>query len=320
MEGAIEAVIGMKLRNSFDSGGHKIEGLAFSPTGSTFAAHFGETVVILSVPECDLINRLNRLRRVDAVAFSRDGERLAVGCVRGRVLIFNLDSGDLRETLKNDCGGYHSIAWSPDGHTLAAGQYEPFVAIFDVAVPKPLRVLDPKVFDDEGRTAVMFSSDGHLLATTGYNRVFFWSVDHLRSSKMPKPKNVGLREHAHLIDIAFSGDESTIAVLAESEGKCALHFWQIASHKKLGRIRLPHFSLRLAWCRWADVLAVAEYGGDGVSFWNPMGLRRLDVAVDGVSNQNVTTVAASHDGRFLAAGTERGKVVLWSLDKILEGR
>src|SRR5450755_3292857 len=67
----------------------------------------------------------------------------------------------LRDTLKGHTEGVYSVAFSPDGKTLASGSH-PDIKLWDVATRKEKAAL--KGHTDNARS-VAFSSDGKTLAS-----------------------------------------------------------------------------------------------------------------------------------------------------------
>lgn len=75
-------------------------------------------------------------RRVESVAISPDGRMLASGSADQTVKLWNLQTGELLQTLKEDSsqailGGVWSVAISPDGQTLACGSNDHTIRIWE---------------------------------------------------------------------------------------------------------------------------------------------------------------------------------------------
>ena len=96
------------------------------------------------------------------VVLSPDGRTLAAPLQDG-VGLWDVTRGVQLGTLGTGVGA-DSLAFSPDGNILAAGQYNGGVQLFDVATEQPL---GRPLVTAGGSGGMAFSSDGSLLATGG---------------------------------------------------------------------------------------------------------------------------------------------------------
>jgi WD40 repeat protein len=100
-----------------------------------------------------------------------------------------------------------SLAYSPDGHTLAVGTYDA-VRLWNAESKKVEATLDVKTGYVNG---VAFSPDGKLLATVGYQAVDVWET----STRTQKYRIKG--HSGYVTAVAFSPDGKFIATSSEDQ-------------------------------------------------------------------------------------------------------
>ena len=231
-------------------------------------------------------------------------------------------------------GSVYTVAYSPDGHTLAAGYvHQNTVRLWDVSDPSHPAALGAPLPEDGGVDSILslaFSPDGHTLAVGGHtnNRgdggsggfVDLWN---LTSPSHPvllgRPANTGVGDWdamSSVLSLAFSPDGRTLAAV-RSAGVVSLwnvtHPDDVTSDGKPLDACFPASSL--AFSPDSRTLATACTDDTGtVKLWNttdpgnptPRG-QPLE------AGSSVSSVAFSPDGRTLAAGATDSDVHLWAL-------
>ena len=113
--------------------------------------------------------------RPNAVAFSADGSRVAVGFNDDQIGVWDASGGEARAVLSGHRGQVLAVAFSPDGSYLATGGAGPTVFLWDVQTGQVARRLEghlPRNVQD-----VQFSADGRRLVTAGADQTArVWQV------------------------------------------------------------------------------------------------------------------------------------------------
>ena len=107
-------------------------------------------------------------RRVQSVAFSRDGQLLAMASAEGSVVIWDATDGRRLETLEGHSNAVWAVAFSPDGRTLASGGEDLTIRLWNVATWRNVMVI--RATDSTlggGVREMSFSPDGHRLLAAG---------------------------------------------------------------------------------------------------------------------------------------------------------
>ncbi len=216
-----------KVRNSFKGSGP----VAFSPDGKTLAA--GLTLWDLPTGKArPALKGLDENERgmVNAVAFSADGKTLAVGgggvTTVGRpglgwVRVWEVATGHERLSIKGqefsdqdpEAGGpemVRSVAFSPDGKTLASASLFGSVILWDLRSGRrkaTLQAFDPDSKAEVGFNpafSVAFRPDGAVLAVGTLRGLRFWDVKSGKAATLKGPA-------ATVWSVAFRRDGLTVA-------------------------------------------------------------------------------------------------------------
>jgi WD40 repeat protein len=293
----------------------KVSSVAFSPDGQTLAAGTSERSISL----WDVARRRasgqpieGHSEAVSSIAISGDGATLASascgprgpneGCKQGEIRLWEaVTRRPLGEPLIGHQSVITSLAFSPDGKSLASSGDDRSVILWDLAARQPLRS-----FAHEARVlGVAISPDGRTLGSAGVDgRVTLWDLATSQRRGEPGKHTDEARS------VIFSPDGATMAS-GSLDGTILL--WDAATGQQHG----PPFAPRmgpvdsLAFSPDGKILAAGARDYTTV-LWDVAAGRQLGQPLTGHTDR-VESVAFSPDGALLASGSLDGTIILWHM-------
>ncbi|TDD70350.1 hypothetical protein E1293_34870 [Actinomadura darangshiensis] len=169
---------------------------------------------------------------INTMAFSPDGRYLATGggtrtetatpVANGKVQLWDVRTGRPIADLGDSPQEVSSLAFSPDGHTLAAG-VGATVRLWDTATHRELGTLN----NPSGPvSALAFTADGKTLATGADRTISLWDTGTRQSRGAPITGHGG-----KVASLAF--DASGRMLASGGDDRTAL-LWDVISHRQLG--------------------------------------------------------------------------------------
>jgi WD40 repeat protein len=232
---------------------------------------------------------------IRALAFSPDGSTILTGNDVGDVMLWDATRAVAIRPPVTSPGQILSVAFSPDGRLYATAGLKQPLRIFDRESGRPINELSQSA----DPTALAFRpDDGALLAGGADGKARLWDLGHQR------PIGPDLVHGAAIRSVAISPD-SGLAVTAGDDGRALI--WKLGTNQPVGSLTHPGKVLDVAFAAAGAALFTGCEDGKA-RLWN-IESRRLLREFD--LGRAVNAVAASPDGRTLAAGGINRTVSLW---------
>ena len=237
-----------------------------------------------------------------SVAFSPDGQTLAMAIDNGTVKLWDPETGSVRRTLSGHRGPVWSVVFSPDGQTLATGCDDGTARLWDLASGEERRSFQ----QTGGVRAVAFGPRSKTLVSGGRDgSVRVWDLTTGRE------RSAAPEGHTHSVTaVAVTPDGKAIA---SASGDRTVRLWDATT----GQARVSfdgrdgHRGAVYTMALSPDGRFVASAGWrDGVRVWDAAsGSFRTVLGAD--EPQDYWSVAFSTGGRLIAAAGEDRCIRVW---------
>ncbi|MGA3167229.1 MAG: hypothetical protein ABSF14_14065 [Terriglobia bacterium] len=302
---------------------HGIDALGLSPDGRFLAAaeaaeeKVGGTVRVWDVASRQEIQTFKGLaENVNAVAFSPDSLRLAAAMNgvpkqpgEATVRIWSVDGWREAGKILVQTGSgvtVESLAFSPDGRTLATGSGDGLVRLWEVASGREVRSFKGHA---EPVSSVVFSPDGTWLASASHDNVIrVWDV---AAGVARQTMTGGAVSEIGLAD--FSGDgRSLISVNGHAES-LAWNLWDLSAGGLQHIVPRDVKFSALSVSPDGHLLAAGALGLDGTLKVLEISTGREIFTVEKAHAKGISSAAFSPDARWVATGGGDGSIKLWEV-------
>ena len=254
------------------------------------------------------------------IAYSADGTRLAVGSSIG-VWVYNALTGAEIDLLKGHTDAVRSVAFNPNGSTLASGSGDGTIRLWDATTGQHHYTLTGHTSEVR---SVAFNPDGRTLASgSGGGTISLW--DATTGQHLNAITTQDVFGHGELVNsVAFSPDGRTLASAVKSFLSGIVHLWDANTGQHLRKIRgggaggfgSIAFSPNGSTLAGADRMLSRGRAGN-LYLWDAVLGPRLELEPpDNLSDPTYYhSVAFSPDGSTLASGGGKffggGNIDLW---------
>jgi WD40 repeat protein len=280
-----------------------VKSIAYRPDGAMLTSVGVDGSILLwdlaTRPHSAIIPRGVGLVRF--AALSPDSRLLATGNASATVAIHEL--GDDHSRSLNDpsaaTSGAGCAAFAADGATLAVGQMDGKITLWDATTGRLRSILDGHT---DFVASIAFAADGTTLASSGTDRVTrIWDLPSGRQRyTITSVMNT-------FVALAFSPDGRLLAL--GDHVSAVVRLWDMTTGAERATLRGPAGAVvGVAISPDGTTLAAADYQGV-ITFWD---LATLEVSPTRLRHAGVHSLSFAPDGRALATGGFDGTIHLWA--------
>jgi len=301
-----EASTGIPWHEPLLGHGASVRGVAFADKALVTGGNDGRIFIwdIDNVPRSRVMSRLpDQSQAVRTVAVSPDGKIIATGSIDGSVVLRDSADGSPRGAALTLPGLVNGLAFSPDNQRIATITSDGRLQLWDVE--KRTAIAGPVQTDDEA-AVVAWSRQGNRLASGGSSGVVRVWNESLQSIGGP------LQNVSWVTALAFRPSDDALLATG-SDG--VVRMWAEGGSSKPQNLNLPISLINTGtFLGDGDVVATGDIEGV-VTLWSPSAKssERPKQRPYTANRGQVTALAASPDGRVLAAGHESGSIYLWEV-------
>ncbi len=303
-----------------------VQSFVYAPDGKTIATAGGWTGTFVQVWDAQTGAHkktfTGHTKQVNAVAYSLDGKTLVSGSTDGTVRLWEVTTGAQKVVLGRTSWinflfpwlnpPVNSVAYSPDGKTVAAASWDRKLRLCDTRTTK----LKATLIGHTGPVdAVVYSPDGKTIATAGGwedHTVRLWDARTGETTAV-------LTGYTHISSVAYSSDGKTLATGGGSRSN-SLQLWDVPTRKRKTTYteHTDGMLSSIVYSPDGKTLAAVDLENDTVRLWSSgTGKHKATFKHTNARREyDISSVVYSPDGHTLAVvggyyKQHKGTVYLW---------
>lgn len=294
------------LLKQAETNSESVRGIALSPDGTTLASTEGTFVFLRTLLDGGSIPSQDEIEGTGDIAFSPDGNSIAVGLWEQDAKIWPVNDKGVRQSFETEAKEFavRGVAFSPDGQLIALA-ISPFIELRQVSDGALVRTINTGDSTFRSVTDLAFSSDGTMIASAIYGSVKVFRVE---DGKLIKNYN---QAGSYL---SFSPDN---ALIATGSDKGLVQVWKIGEDAPLLKIEEPvegdeeaEGVSRLTFSPDGAMIVAGYYDGT-IRVWNASDgalLRTWKPHAD-----SITGIVFNMDGALMITSSFDGTIRFWGL-------
>jgi len=311
-----------KLEMIFDKHKDIVTSVRFSPGDSlVVTSSVDSTIKVWRKGSGEIIKEIKQISGIAYMDLNTDGNYVVTGGYDSVVRLWRITDGVLLKEFKGHSGTVWTVAFSNDSKKIVSGGNDGLVNIWDVETGSLLHKL-------QGHTrivwSVKFDPGGTKVASSSFDfSIKLWNVD---DGKLVWDN----KEHKEtVVDIAFSRDGKMLASTSDDK---TIKLWNVAEQKLIRTMKVAEHVQAVAFSPddkrlitgGRDKPMIGEFLQEifGDSKFNPgVSARLWDVETGKLLQtftkhaNDVTDVAYSYDGKWIATASADKTVDLWKLNE-----
>ena len=258
----------------------------------------------------------HKIPLVEALAFSPDGDTIAVGAwYQDKALrLWHARTGKYRTTLTGNTSRIRCIVYSPDGNMIVAGCQDGTICLWDVRTGKHKTTLTGHKYVV---CSLDYSPDGNIIASASTDgTVRLWESatgEHIRTLKTDS--SIFTRKN-HLISVAYSPDGDTVAA-GSMWGKVFIWDARTGKHKTVFKAHKSYITSLEYSPTNTNIIVTGSHGDGTVKLWNAVTYETEAVFTEHTS---ITNFAYSADGNTITTNNYKPEFRLWDAQTFEEKR